>query len=456
MELLVQICKILFYFTVALNAYTTVYIVLGFICIPLVVNPDPTRYTPTFVIHGKRRRYGLFCMPIKYKPTDKTHTYAFALAARNEEAVIGQLIESIHAQTYDPALLTIFVVADNCTDSTAQLCRELGCVVYERNDPTKARKGYALEYLFNNIAADYGIESFDGYFIFDADNLLDTRFVEEMNKAFAAGETVITAYRNTKNFDTNWVSSAYGIHFYHNSLAKHRPRSLLGLGTHLTGTGYLIASHHLADGWHYTSMTEDDELTLRLTGQGVKIAYCEAAEFFDEQPTSFAVSFRQRIRWAQGRLRNFFHHGLRPLKALFTRGSLTGYDIFVHYFPGALIIFAYTIVMPAVTAITALFGRNDFSLVTGFLWMYGGIWLNSLLTAILTMLRESKQIYCSKPKAFLYTLIYPWFGLISPYITLIALTQKRKWVPIVHQDERRIEDIKPQDIKTPEKDKTTV
>ena len=60
------------------------------------------------------------------------HRYAVLIAARNEAAVIGGLLDSLRQQTYDPALLTVFVVADNCTDGTADIARRRGAVVYER------------------------------------------------------------------------------------------------------------------------------------------------------------------------------------------------------------------------------------------------------------------------------------------------------------------------------------
>ena len=97
--------------------------------------------------------------------------------------------------------------------------------MYERHDLSKARKGYALGFGFDRIKEDYGIENFEGYLFFDADNLLRPDYVTEMNKAFDTGELdVITGYRNTKNFDTNCISAAYGIHFYRSSLTYHRPR----------------------------------------------------------------------------------------------------------------------------------------------------------------------------------------------------------------------------------------
>ena len=98
------------------------------------------------------------------------HRYAVLIAARNESAVIGGLLDSLRQQTYDPALLTVFVAADNCTDDTAAIARRHGAVVYERFNHVNVGKGYALDFLTQHIQADYP-DGFDGYFVFDADNI---------------------------------------------------------------------------------------------------------------------------------------------------------------------------------------------------------------------------------------------------------------------------------------------
>ena len=59
----------------------------------------------------------------------QSHKYAVIIAARNEELVIGQLIKSIKNQKYPNGLIDIFVIADNCTDNTAQVAREAGAIV---------------------------------------------------------------------------------------------------------------------------------------------------------------------------------------------------------------------------------------------------------------------------------------------------------------------------------------
>ena len=103
----------------------------------------------------------------KFKPAKEMHKYAILVAARNEESVIGNLIHSVKSQDYPSELVTIFVVADNCTDNTAEIARKSGAICYERTDALHRTKGYALQFLVECIRRDYGIDAFEGYFIFE-------------------------------------------------------------------------------------------------------------------------------------------------------------------------------------------------------------------------------------------------------------------------------------------------
>ncbi len=245
----------------------------------------------------------------KFKPAKNKHKYGICIAARNEKYVIGNLIDSINKQNYPKDLYTIFVVADNCTDDTAQIARSKGAIVYERFDNERKTKGFALQFLFNNIKKDYGIETFEGYFIFDADNLLKSNYIEKMNDAFDSGCKIITSFRNTKNFDENWIASTYALHWIRSARTNHRARSLLRLATNIQGTGFLFSNEIVKDGWKYTSLTEDRALTADAVAQGYQITYQDEAEFFDEQPVSLKVALRQRLRWSKGHLQAFAESG---------------------------------------------------------------------------------------------------------------------------------------------------
>lgn len=245
----------------------------------------------------------------KFKPAKNKHKYGIVIAARNEEKVIGNLLDSINKQDYPRELLTVFVVADNCTDNTASVARGHGAICYERFDNEHRTKGFALEFLFDRIEEDYQRSSFDGFFLFDADNLLQTDYITKMNDAFDSGEKIITSYRNTKNFDENWIASTYALHWIRSIRCNHRARSVLRLATNIQGTGFLFASEIVKNGWHYTSLTEDRALTADAVAQGYQITYQNEAMFYDEQPTSLKVALRQRTRWAKGHLLAFLETG---------------------------------------------------------------------------------------------------------------------------------------------------
>ena len=207
----------------------------------------------------------------KFKPAKTKHKYGIVIAARNEKYVIGNLLDSINKQDYPQELLTVFVVADNCTDNTLEIARNKGAICYERFDNVHKTKGYALEFLFDNIEKDYGTQNFEGFFVLDADNLLKKDYISKMNDAFDAGEKLITSYRNIKNMDENWITYAFSIHWLRSIRRYHRPRSFLRLATNLQGTGYLFDSSIVKNGWHYTSFTEDRGLTADAVSQGYRI-----------------------------------------------------------------------------------------------------------------------------------------------------------------------------------------
>ena len=245
----------------------------------------------------------------KFKEAKIKHKYGICIAARNEEKVIGNLLDSINKQDYPKDLYTIFVVADNCTDNTAGIARSKGAIVYERFDEEHKTKGYALQFLFKNIEKDYKTNSFEGFFIFDADNLLKKDYISKMNNAFDEGCKIITSYRNTKNFDENWIASNYAIHWIRSIRTNHRARSVFRLATNIQGTGFLFSNEIVKDGWKYTSLTEDRALTADAVAQGYQITYQDEAEFFDEQPTSLKIALRQRLRWSKGHLQAFAESG---------------------------------------------------------------------------------------------------------------------------------------------------
>ncbi len=105
--------------------------------------------------------YQFFYIPVAWFKKDaphrepSPHRIAVLIAARNEQSVIGNLIDSVKAQDYPTELVDVFVVADNCTDLTGSVAGAHGANVYFRNDQTQVGKGYALQYLLHCIEEDF-------------------------------------------------------------------------------------------------------------------------------------------------------------------------------------------------------------------------------------------------------------------------------------------------------------
>ena len=168
------------------------------------------------------------------------HNYAVLICARNESAVIADLIGSLRSQTYDQSLLHIFVLADNCTDDTSAIARSAGATVYERFNNVQVGKGYALQTLLGHLEQDYPA-GFDGYIVFDADNILDPGYIAAMNRTFSQGYDIVTSYRNSKNYGDNWISAGYALWFLRESRYLNHARSLLGTSCAVSGTGFLFS-----------------------------------------------------------------------------------------------------------------------------------------------------------------------------------------------------------------------
>lgn len=167
------------------------------------------------------------------------------ICARNEESVLGNLIESIKTGDYPQNLVDVYVMADNCTDSTARVAENRGAIVYTRENKTLVGKGYALEALLNKIAGDAGVDKYDGYFVFDADNLVRHDYITRMNEKFCQGYDVITSLRNSKNYGDNWLTAGCGLRFLRECKFLNLPRDILGTPCPVGGTGFLFSARYL-------------------------------------------------------------------------------------------------------------------------------------------------------------------------------------------------------------------
>ncbi|GHT81591.1 N-acetylglucosaminyltransferase [Actinomycetota bacterium] len=296
---------------------------------------------------------GWFGKPVRY-PEAEPHYICAIISARNEKAVIGNLLDSLKAQDYPDQNLDIWVCADNCTDNTADICREKGAYVVERFNQDAIGKGYALSYLFSNMQAGTLGEAkitydsdkiqerqklYDAFLVLDADNILESNYITEMNKVFSADNKVITSYRNSKNFNSNWISSGSALWFVRESRLLNNSRSIFGTSCHVGGTGFMFDRSIMErnGGWKHHLLTEDLEFTMDTVLHGDRVAYCGTAVLYDEQPITFSQSWKQRLRWSKGFLQVFSNYGPLLIRRAFREGDFSCVDLTILIFPWILI-----------------------------------------------------------------------------------------------------------------------
>lgn len=376
----------------------------------------------------------------------KLHRYAAIIAARNEEAVIGELLNTLNAQNYPKNLLDLYVIADNCTDDTAGVAKSCGARVIVRNDTQKIGKGFALDYFFRQLE-----EQYDGYFVFDADNLVDPNFVMEMNKVFDRGYAAVTSYRNSKNYDTNWLTAGYSLWFLREACFLNQPRMALGTNCAISGTGFLI-SHKLIEkhnGWPFHLLTEDIQFSVVCAIAGDKIGYADAAVLYDEQPSKFRQSWNQRLRWSKG-----FYQVICKYFGKLVSGILRGkenafscFDMLMTVAPSIMLSLLCVVVNLVVLLLFAvdpvtwtslrLYAETTQSLWTTVVSFY----LVLLLYGGCTLVSEWKKIRCKAWKKLLFVFAFPVFLLTYIPISFAAMFQKVEWKPIQHSVTKTMEDM---------------
>lgn len=371
----------------------------------------------------------------------KNHRFAVMVSARNESAVIGDLIRSIRVQNYPAELIDIFVVADNCTDNTAEVAAEAGAVVFPRQNDKLIGKGYGLDYGFQCIRERYADRGYEAYFVFDADNVLDVNYFREMNKTFDNGAAASTSYRNSKNYDSNWISAGYAVWFLREAKFLNQARLTLNTSCAVSGTGFFIAADILEKkgGWKWHLLTEDIEFSVSTVLDGQRISYCPTAVFYDEQPVTFTDSWNQRFRWSRGFYQVFWYYGARLVKGLFTNppgARFACWDMLMTIAPGMLLTIVSVVFNAVIAALAATGVISAGIAVASSLSSIAFCLLNYLLfmfvLGVLTTFVEWDSIRSTTAKKIRYMFTFPLFMLTYVPIALAALVKKCTWKPIRH------------------------
>ncbi len=396
-------------------------------------------FTVCFLYQGVFFLVGILRGEVRLPPAKRRHRYAFFIAAHNEEAVIANLVRSIKEQDYPSELIDIFVVADACTDDTARVAREAGAIVYERNDLARKGKSWVMDYGFDRILNEYP-GRYEAFFIFDADNLLSRDYVSIMNDAFDQGYLALTSYRNSKNYGSSWISSAYATWFLREARFLNNARMICGTSCAVSGSGFLVSAKIIEGmhGWDFHTLTEDIQFSTFCAIHGVRIGYAPA-EFYDEQPVTFAASWKQRMRWTKGFYQVFFTYGSQLVKSFAILRRFAAYDLFMTVAPGNLLSLISVLVNVTFLIVGSLshgFLATDRELAMCFgsiAMTFGSMYLTFFVLGLLTTVLERRHIHCpSRLRVLANLFTFPLFMFTYIPITVAALFLKVDWVPTQH------------------------
>ena len=362
----------------------------------------------------------------------RQNRYAILIAARNEEQVLPHLLHSIALQDYPAHLIDTYVVADNCTDGTAQVAAQGGAAVFTRTDPKRIGKGRALAFLLDKIKESGKYEQYDAFLVFDADNVLTASYITNINQTCNDGYEAFCGYRNSKNFGTNWLSMGHAMWYLHDCVQLNRSRYLLGISCSVTGTGFGFTRQLLEKrgGWRFFTLTEDIEFSVWCALKGVRIGYCHDAVLYDEQPENLTFSFRQRVRWVQGTIQISLRYFKRLVRGL-RRGGKHGYTCLEHL---TLTIWGYLlcVLMGIVNTVLSLLCFGFLPTLYGLLILAAGALAYMLLTAVLILITQRKRIRATGIQRLKALAAYPVYILCFVPIFFMALFSSYDWPPIEH------------------------
>ena len=226
---------------------------------------------------------------------------AIVVPAHNEAGAIARCVSSISACLVPDAVEPqIVVVADNCTDATADFAKASGARVLVRSDPERRAKGFALQFAFA-ILLD---EGFDAVLVVDADSVVDSNFLQESVRLFRAGADGVQARYLVLNSDSSPRTRLMNVAFMAFNVLRARARERLRLSVGISGNGFGLSRATLESVPYQThSLVEDLDYHLRLVEAGRAIVFADRTRVRAEMPTDGRAASTQRARWEGGRLR---------------------------------------------------------------------------------------------------------------------------------------------------------
>ena len=351
--------------------------------------------------------------------------FIIIVPAHNEASVIRATIKSLHAVDYPSRLFSIHIIADHCSDNTAEAARLAGACVYERNEGPRSGKGAALSWLFQRILNK---EQCDAVLIFDADTRVDPEFLRVMDWRLAQGDQVIQGQHIIRNPNRGWYPALTWAMFLIDNRFQNLGRSNLGWSAKNMGDSICFRVDILRKlGWG-EGLTEDYNLRHQLLLNDVRIVYEPAAMGYGEAPLTWARARAQRVRWLRGThdtsqqyVKHLFVEGMKRRSLAMLDGALQA--SFPSYSTLSLLaLIAWAIQVPIDYFIESIFLRPQI-----------GAWAAALVTLLIYPL-VGLALERAPVRAYIAILLGPYFILWRTWLALISRFGKKQvtWIRTEH------------------------
>ena len=276
----------------------------------------------------------------RYPSTEKYHRFLILFHAYKEDRIIEPVIRSFLNQDYSPHLYKVVVISDHMQETTNERLSQLPITLLKADYPNSS-KAKALNFAMEH----FGRNEFDAVVILDADNIVDSDFLQEINKVVATGVQAIQAHRTAKNRNTD-IAVLDGLSEEVNNSIFRRGHVRLGISSALIGSGMVFNYPWFHDNVkHLSSAGEDKELEVLLLKQQIFIEFLDEVYVYDEKTQGEKGFYNQRRRWLATQFAQWERVFKDLPKALFS-GNIDYSDKLIQWIlPPRLILFGGIIVM---------------------------------------------------------------------------------------------------------------
>jgi cellulose synthase/poly-beta-1,6-N-acetylglucosamine synthase-like glycosyltransferase len=263
--------------------------------------------------------------PARPQRSSRQLRFDIIVPAHNEAATIARVVTSLRQLDWPGDRFRLLVIADNCTDATADLGRAAGAKVLERHDPSYRGKGYAVDFAFKMSAVHAWANA---VVVVDADSEVSPNLLEAFAARIETGAEAIQVLHGVLNPYASWRTRLMTIALSCFHRVRSRAREQLRLSCGLRGNGWCI-THGLLNKVPYGafSLAEDIEYGIELGLTGVRVHYADEARVDGIMVAREQAARSQRQRWEIGRLQLMRAKTISLLKAARSGGGKVCLDL---------------------------------------------------------------------------------------------------------------------------------